>query len=102
MVGSDRGEHAYHRENKMTTTMLLLSLSSLISLCLVLATSLTATHSYSSVESFVALGPWVHVVLSSVGRLHCRWWALVVQQLLLAGVVAAGRSMSFLVCYTIL
>ena len=83
-MGSDRGEDGYRRENKTTTT-LLLSSSSLVSLCHMLATLLTATRSYSSVGSFVALGPWVHVVLSSVGAVyvvvggcwsfnsHC-WW----------------------------
>ena len=98
-MGSDRGEDAYRRENKMTmTTLLSLSLS-LVSLRCMLATSLTATRSYLSVGSFVALGPWVHVVLSSVGGLHCCWWALVIQQPLLAGLVAAGRSMSLLGCW---
>ena len=66
-MGSDRGEDAYCRENKTMTMMLLSSSSSLISLCRMLATSLTATRSYSSVGSFMALGPWVHMVLSSVG-----------------------------------
>ena len=66
MVGSDRGEDAYRRENKMTTT-LRSSSSSLVSLCCVLATSLTATRSYSYVASFVALEPWVRMVLSAVG-----------------------------------
>ena len=65
MLGSDRGEDAYRRENKTTT--LLSSSSSLVSLRRVLATSLTATCSYSSIGSFMVLGPWVHVVLSSVG-----------------------------------
>ena len=67
MVGSDRGEDAYHRENKMTTMTLLSSLSSLVSLHCVLAMSLTVTRSYSSVESLVVLGLWVHMALSSVG-----------------------------------
>ena len=66
-MGSDRGEDAYRRENKTTTTTLLSSSSSLVSLRRVLATSLTATRSYSSGGSSVALGPWVRVVLSSVG-----------------------------------
>ena len=66
-MGSDRGEDAYCRENKVTTMTLLLLLSSLVSLRCVLATSLTATCSYSSVGSFVVLGLWVHVVLLSVG-----------------------------------
>ena len=65
-MGSDRGEDAYHRENKTTTT-LRSSSSSLVSLRRVLATSLTVTRSYSSVGSFVALEPWVRVVLSSAG-----------------------------------
>ena len=47
--------------------MLLLLLSSLVSLRRVLATSLTTTRSDSSIGWFVAVGPWVRVVLSSVG-----------------------------------
>ena len=59
---------AYHIEYKTTTTTLLSSSSSsLVSLRRVRATSLTATRSRSPVESFVALGPWVRVSLSSVG-----------------------------------
>ena len=81
MVGSDRGEDAYCRENKTTTT-LRSSSSSLVSLRRMLATSLTATRSYSSVGSFVALGPWVRVVLSSVG----------------AGYVVVGGRWSFNSC----
>ena len=80
MVGSDRGEDAYHRENKTTTTTSLSSSSSLVSLRRVLATSLTATRPYSSVESLVALGPWVRMALSSGRWLRCHWWALVVQR----------------------
>ena len=66
-MGSDRGEDAYRRENKATTMTLLLSSSSLVSLRRVLATSLTATRSDSFVGWLVALGPWVCLVLSSVG-----------------------------------
>ena len=86
-MGSDRGQDAYRRENKMTTTMLWSLLSSLISLHCMLAMSLTAAHSYSSVGSFVALGLWVRMVLLSVGTgyvvvggvgrstagIHCCW-----------------------------
>ena len=62
------GVYAYLIEYK-TTTMRLLSLlfsSPLDSLRHVHAMLLTATHSQSPVKSFVALGPWVHVSLSSV------------------------------------
>ena len=58
--GSERGEgvDAYCMEYKTTTKMLLLSLSlSLVSLCHVLATLLTATWSCLPIGSFVALGP---------------------------------------------
>ena len=67
MVGSDGGEDAYHIQDKTTTTTLLSSLSSLVSLRRALATSLTVTGSCSSIESFVAVGPWAHRSLSSVG-----------------------------------
>ena len=60
------GVNAYLIEYKTTTTRLLSSSSSLDSLCRVRATSLTATRSCSPVESFVALGAWVRVSLSSV------------------------------------
>ena len=65
-MGNDRGEDAYRRENKTTTT-LWSSSSSLVSLRRVLATSLTVTRSYSSVGSFMVLELWVCVVLSAVG-----------------------------------
>ena len=94
MVGSDRGEDAYHRENKTTTTTSLSSSSSLISLRRVLATSLTATRPYSSVESLVALGPWVRVALSSGRWLRCRWWALVVQRCWRDSLLLGGRCRS--------
>ena len=79
------GVYAYHIEYKMTTTVLLLSLS-LVSLRRVRATSLTATRSRSAVASFVGLRPWVCVSLSSVGVgytvVHghwsfdiCCWWS---------------------------
>ena len=90
-MGSDRGEDAYHRENKTTTTMSLSSSSSLVSLRRVLATSLTATRPYSSIESLVALGPWVRVALSSGRWLRCRWWALVVQRCWRDSLVLGGR-----------
>ena len=60
------GVNAYLIEYKTTTTRLLSSSSSLDSLRRVRATSLTATRSRSPVESFVALGPWVRVPLSSM------------------------------------
>ena len=81
MVGSDRGEDAYRRENKTTTT-LRSSSSSLVSLRRVLATPLTATRSSSYVASFVALEPWVRMVLSAVG----------------AGYVVVGGRWSFISC----
>ena len=62
------GVYAYLIEYKTTTTRLLSSSSlSLDSLHHMRATSLTATCSRSPVESFMVLGPWVHVSLSSVG-----------------------------------
>ena len=61
------GGYAYCIEYKTMTTTLLSSLSSLVSLRRARATSLTATRSPSPVESFAALGPWVRVLLSSVG-----------------------------------
>ena len=65
--GMGDGVYAYLTEYKTTTTrLLLLLLSSLDNLHRVHATSLTATHSRSPVESLVALGPWVRVSLSSV------------------------------------
>ena len=67
MVGSDGGEDAYHIHDKTTTTTLSSSSSSLVSLSRALATSLTVTGSCSSVESFVAFGPWARRSLSSVG-----------------------------------
>ena len=67
MVGSEGGEDAYRIEDKTTTTTLLSSSSSLVSLRRALATSLTVTGSCSSVESFVAVGPWARRSLSSVG-----------------------------------
>ena len=63
----EEGVNAYRVEYKTTTTMLLSWSSSLIYLHRVLATSLTATRSRSPVKSSVALGPWVCVLLSSVG-----------------------------------
>ena len=65
LVGSDGGEDAYHIQDKTTT--LSSSSSSLVSLRRTLATSLTVTGSCSSVESFVALGPWARRSLSFVG-----------------------------------
>ena len=56
------GVYAYRIEYKTTTTTLLSS-SSPVYLPRVLATSLTATGSCSPVESFVALGPCVRVVV---------------------------------------
>ena len=67
MVGSDGGEDAYRIQDKTTTTTLSSSSSSLVSLRRALATSLTVTGSCSSVESFVALGPWARRSLSFVG-----------------------------------
>ena len=67
MVGSDGGEGAYRIQDKMTTTTLLSSSSSFVSLLRALATLLTVTSSCSSVESFVAVGPWARRSLSSVG-----------------------------------
>ena len=93
-MGSDRGEDACHRENKTMTTTSLSSLSSLVSLRRVLATSLAATRPYSSVESLVALGPWVRVALSSGRWLHCRWWALVVQRCWWDSLLLGGRCRS--------
>ena len=61
------GGYAYRIEHKTMTTTLLSSSSSLVSLRRARATSLTATRSPSPVESFAALGPWVRVLLSSVG-----------------------------------
>ena len=90
-MGSDRGEDAYHRENKMTTTMSLSLSSSLVSLRRVLATSLTATRPYSSVE---LLGPWVHVALSSGRWLCCHRWALVVQCFWRDSLLLGGRCHS--------
>ena len=59
--------YAYLIEYKTTTTRLLSSSSSsLDSLRRMRATSLTATCSRSPVESFMALGLWVGVLLSSV------------------------------------
>ena len=81
------GVCAYHIEYKTTmTALLLLLLLSLVSLRHVRATSLTATRSRSPVESFMGLGPWVRVSLSSVGIgyavIHghwsfdsCCWWS---------------------------
>ena len=57
------GVYAYLIEYKTMLMRLLLSLDSLRPVC---ATSLTATCSRSPIESFVALGPWVHVSLSSM------------------------------------
>ena len=58
------GLYAYRTEYKTTMTMLVSSSSSsLVYLRRVLATSLTATRSRSSVDSFVALGPCVCVVV---------------------------------------
>ena len=94
MVGSDRGEAAYHRENKTTTTTSLSSSSSLVSLRRVLATSLTATRPYLSVESLVPLGPWVRVALSSGRWLRCHWWALVVQRCWRDSLVLGSRCRS--------
>ena len=66
-MGSDGGEDAYRIQDKTLTTTLLSSSSSLVSLRRARPTSLTATRSPSPVESFAALGPWVRVLLSSVG-----------------------------------
>ena len=65
--GMGEGVYAYHIEYKKMTTALLLLLSSLISLHHMRATSLTTTRSRLPVESFVGLGPWVCMLLSSVG-----------------------------------
>ena len=74
------GLYAYRTEYKMTTTMLVSSSSSsLVYLRRVLAMSLTATRSYSSVGSFV--------VLSHGCAWSCRLWALVTLSL-----VGIGRS----------
>ena len=84
-MGSDGGEGAYRIQDKMTTTTLLSSSSSLVSLLRTLAMSLTVTGSCLSVESFVAVGPWARRSLLSVGigyavvrgrwsfNSHC-WW----------------------------
>ena len=56
------GVYAYRIEYKTTMTTLLSS-SSPVYLGRVLATSLTATRSRSSVDSFMALGPCVRVVV---------------------------------------
>ena len=92
MVGSDRGEDAYHRENKTTTS--LSSSSSLVSLRHVLAMLLTATRPYSSIESLMALGPWVRMALSSGRWLRCRRWALVVQCCWWDSLLLGGRCRS--------
>ena len=72
-----KGVYAHHIEYKTTTMTLLASSSSLVYLCRMLATSLTATCSRSPVKWFVALGPWVCVLLLSVGAggvvVHGRW-----------------------------
>ena len=60
------GVYAYLIEYKTTMTRLLSSSSSLNSLHHVHAMSLTATCSCLPVESFVVLGLWVRVLLSSV------------------------------------
>ena len=60
------GVNAYLIEYKTMTTRLLSSSSSLDRLRCVRAMSLTATRSRLPVESFVALGPWVRISLSSV------------------------------------
>ena len=59
--------YAHRIEYKTMMTMLLSWSLSLVYLCHVLATSLTATRSCSPVKWFVALGPWVCVSLSSMG-----------------------------------
>ena len=61
------GGYAYRIEYKMMTMTLLSSSSSFVSLRRARATLLTATCSSSSVELFVVLGPWVRILLSSVG-----------------------------------
>ena len=93
------GLYAYRTEYKMTTTMLVSSSSSLIYLRHVLATSLTVTRSRSSVDSFVALGPCVHVVVVR-GRwsfdTRCGW-----SSWLLGGrcrPLGAGHCSPFAVC----
>ena len=83
------GGYAYRIEHKTMTTTLLSSSSSLVSLRRACATSLTATRSPSPVESFAALGPWVRILLLSVGVVTLLW-ALVVRQLLLVVFVVAG------------
>ena len=57
--------YAYRIEYKMMTTMLL-SWSSCV-----LATSLTATHSCSPVESFVVLGLWVCGLVATTYIVYC-------------------------------
>ena len=115
------GGYAYCIEYKTMMTMLLSSLSSFISLRRMGATSLTATHSPSPFESFTALGPWVRVLLSSVGMVtlsfvalgpcmrvvvvpgrwsfesRCRWssWLLGSQ----CHPLGAGRRPPFIVCF---
>ena len=105
------GEYAYCIEYKMMMTTLLLLSSSLVSLHRMHAASLTVTHSCSPVESFVVLGPWVHIPLSSMGAgyavIHghwlfnsCCWWS----SLLLGGqccLLGAGHHLPlavFCVC----
>ena len=61
------GVYAYCIEYKTMMMMLLSLLSSLVSLHCACATLLTATCSHSPVESFMALGPWVCILLLSVG-----------------------------------
>ena len=94
------GLYAYRTEYKTTTTMLVSSSSSsLVYLRRVLATSLTATRSRLSVNSFVALGPCVRVVV--VGGCwsfdsRCEW-----SSWLLGGrcrPLGAGRRSPFAVC----
>ena len=92
------GVYAYRIEYKTTTTTLLSS-SSPVYLRRVLTTSLTATGSRSPVESFVALGPGVRVVVVR-GRWsfdsRCGW-----SSRLLGGrcrPLGAGRRSPFTVC----
>ena len=62
------GVYAYCIEYKTMMMTLLSSSLSLVYLHCVLATSLTATRSCSPIESFVVLGPCVHVIV-----IHGHW-----------------------------
>ena len=101
------GVCAYRIEYKTMTTMLLSLSLPLVNLRRVRATTLTASR--SPVMSFVALGPWVRVSLSSVGASYalvggrwsfdsCCWWCW----LLLGGrcrSLGAGRRLPLAVFF---